>query len=456
MRTMKWATFLAAGVVLSTGCGGGAPPAQPGPADVSSLEADYAKNPRDAGLATKVGIAYYNAKQYDKARDVLRSALALGESNYPARVYLGLSYEELGQLDSARATYTRAAAQTTDSKRKAEIQDRLTLLTKKELQAAAKAALADESRLSSQPPTENTVAVFPFRYVGSNADLAPVGRGLTQLMVGDLAKISRLRLLEREQVQALVDEMALSDANRTDPRTGARSGRMLRAARVVQGSLQDVPGRSQIKLDASMVNASNASVVASGTASDQLQQLFTMQKQVVMSMIQGMGITLSPAEQRALSERPTADLQAFLAYSRGLEAEDRGDWKSAEASYSAAVARDPNFRAAKDKQAAAATVATTQQTSASELAGNTSEGGGGDQGAGGSDTRWAVLRDGVLNTSPSTGGTVISRTGPAPVSRTPTTRPNLPEATGTDCAGNCQPIGTIIIIITRPLIAPRP
>jgi hypothetical protein len=194
--------------------------------------------------------------------------------------------------------------------------------------------------------------------------------------------------------------------------------------------------------------------VASGTASDQLQQLFAMQKQVLNGLIQQMGITLSPAEQRALSERPTADLQAFLAFSRGLEAEDRGDWRAAEAGYSAAVARDPNFRVARDKQATARSVAATQTVSAAELAG-----GGGETGTeqpSGGNTRWAVLRDGVLNTSPSTGSTVVSRTGPAPVSRTPTTRPDLPEATGSECVGGCQPIGTIIIIITRPIIAPHP
>ena len=283
--------------------------------------------------------------------------------------------------------------------------------------------------------------------MGSNQDLAPVGRGLTQLMITDLAKVSRLRLLEREQVQTLVDEMALTDAGKVDPANGARSGRMLRASRVLQGSVQDVPGQSQIKLDAAMVNSTNAAVVASGTASDQLQQLFAMQKQVLLAVIQQMGITLSPAEQRALSERPTADLQAFLAFSRGLEAEDRGDWKGAEAGYSAAVARDPNFRAAKDKQATAKSVAATTQVSAAELAG-----------AGGETTadqppppnsRWAILRDGVLNTSPSTGSTVVSRTGPAPVSRVPGTRPDLPEATGTDGPGGSL-FGTIVIIITRP------
>jgi TolB-like protein len=449
MRLKTWAPFAVVGVILSTGCGGGPPPGQPAPENLPALESELSRNPRDAGLATRVGIAYYDAKQYDRARDVLRSALVLGEQNYPARVYLGLTYEELGQLDSARAEYTKAATQTSDSRRRGEIQDRLTLLTQKELRAQAKDAIAHEAALSSQPPTENAVAVFPFRYVGSNADLAPIGRGLTHLMITDLAKVSRLRLLEREQVQALVDEMALNDAGRVDPATGARSGRMLRAARVLQGSVQDVPGRTQIKLDAAMVNSANASVVASGSASDQLQQLFALQKQVLLALVQQMGIALSPAEQRALTERPTADLQAFLAFSRGLEAEDRGDWKSAEASFSAAVARDPNFRAAKDKQQTAQRVAATQQVTATQLAGAGEEKPGETPPPSQPSNRWSVLRDGVLNTVPSVGSTLVNRLGPAPVSRVPTTRPDLPEATGADGPGGSL-FGTIVIIITRP------
>src|SRR5262249_50909511 len=162
--------------------------------------------------------------------------------------------------------------------------------------------------------------------------------GLTQLMITDLAKISRLKLLEREQVQALVDEMNLTDEGRVDPRTGARSGRMLRAADVLQGSVQDVPNQPNLRLDATMVNTTNANVVASGNASDRLQQLFALQKDVLFKIVDQMGITLTPAERRSLSERPTADLQAFLAYSRGLEAQDKGDWQSAATNFNAAVA----------------------------------------------------------------------------------------------------------------------
>ncbi len=452
MHSRIWAPALVAGGTLLSACAGGPPPPAPTPENLPALEAAQQQSPRDAGLMTRLGIAYFESKEYGRARDILRSALTLNKQNYGAHVYLGLTWEELGELDSARVAYTTASGQARDDRQRGEIADRLELLTRRELRVAARRAIAQESLLSTQPATENAVAVFPFRYTGSNEEIRPLSRGMTHLMITDLSKLSQLTLLERERVQALVDEMALTESGRTDPSTGARSGRMLRASRVVQGAVSDVPGSTQIRLDASVVNAINASVIASGTGDEQLQQLFALQKQVMFRLVEQMGITLSPAERRALSERPTADLQAFLAFSRGLEAEDRGDYEAANANFSAAVARDPNFRAARDRQSATQRVTQALSLSPQVFAGidtrigPTGPADAGPQAPGG---RGPILRTGVLNTVPSVGSTLTYRVGSGPVSRQPTSRPQLPETLGGD---GIEPglTGTIIIIITRP------
>jgi TolB-like protein len=442
-----WAPLILAGALGLGACAGSAPSTTvaPAPQDLSALQAELDKNPGNSALATRVGIGYYEAKNFTRARDVLRAATAVDKQNYPAQVYLGLSYEELGKLDSARVAYSTALAQTRSARHRSDLEGRLTLLTQKELRVQAREAIAKEAQLSREPITGNAVAVLPFRYVGSNEDLRPVSRGLTQLMITDLAKLSQLRLPEREQVQALVDEMALADAGRVDPATGARSGRLLRASRVIQGSVQDNPGRQELKVDATVVDAKDAKVIGTGSGQDKLQELFALQKQILFRLVDQMGITITPADRRALSERPTADLQAFLAYSRGLESEDRGDWPAAASNFSAAVARDPNFRAAKDKEAKAVSVTQAQGTTATQLAG------GGESDAGGSPDgdRRTTLATGVLNTTPTIGSTLTTRLGPNPVYRNPINRPPLPETIGLDTpvAGNT---GTIIIIITRP------
>src|SRR5262249_10598433 len=158
-------------------------------------------------------------------------------------------------------------------------------------------------------------AVLPWVYLGQNPELKPLEHGLAQLVLSDLAKVSRFTLLERERAQALTDELALGAASRLDPASAARSGRLLRAAEVVQGSFRETG--SAIRLDANVVSATTARIHAAGSASEQLDQLFAAEKSIVLDLLGRLGVSLSPAEQRAIAERPTADLQAFLAFSRG-------------------------------------------------------------------------------------------------------------------------------------------
>lgn len=445
MDRMRAFIVASLGVVLA-GCASSVQTTPPGPADVASLEAERQQRPNDPALLTRLGIAYYDAKDYAKSRDVLRSASVIESRSFPAAVYLALSYEELGALDSARASYTRASTLTSSSAQRNELSGRLGLLTRKELRADARLALTQEASLANTPPVENTVAVFPFRYRGANEELRPLERGLSHLILTDLSKVSRLRLLERERVQVLIDEMRLTDSNRVEASTGARSGRMLRAARVVQGSLQDQAQR--LRLDANVVDATSSVVTATGAATDRLQQLFEVEKQVVLQLLERMGINLSPAERRAISERPTADLQAFLAFSRGLEAEDRGDFAEAANQFNAAVQRDPNFRSAKDKRAQNIQLAASVQVTPPQLAGI--QGGISDRPIIRPSTqtpRTVTLRNVISGSVPSHGGLIQSQ---VPSGNPPIVRPPLPEALQQDDPRVPGLTGTVIIIITRP------
>ena len=429
-------------------CASGAGPGAVAPQDTAGLEAENSRHPDDPTLLTRLGIAYYQAGNYEKARDVLRSVFAIQKVSYSAAVYLGLSEEQLGDLAAARQTYGQAAGMTTKSEQKDEIRNRLALLTRKELQFAARQALAREAELSATPPEANSVAVFPFRYIGVNEDLRPLERGLTHLVITDLSRVESLRLLERERVQVLVDEMQLTEAGRVDGATGARSGRLLRAAQVVQGSLQDLPAPGRLKLDADVVNSSTATVVAEGTAEDGLQRLIDAEKGVVLQLLQRMGITLTPAEQRAISERPTADLQAFLAFSRGLEAEDRGDFTAAQSAYAQAVSRDPNFRIARDRRDQTIALTSATELPETRFAGLDQGLPAGSEGSANVEAEHSVggtLRSVVAVSVPSSGGIITTEVNTIPV-----VRPPLPESLGVTEPTSPGLTGNIIIIITQP------
>jgi hypothetical protein len=66
-------------------------------------------------------------------------------------------------------------------------------------------------------------------------------------------------------------------------------------------------------------------------------------------------------------ENGTQSLAAFLAYSRGLAAEDAGDFSRAAAYFSEAVQTDPGFQAAKDQYQAASVTSQVQEASSAQI-----------------------------------------------------------------------------------------
>lgn len=442
-----------AGLLAVGACAGTPATPAPTPADIPALEARRAQAPDDPAANLRLAEAYYSAQRYGDARAALARTLLHQPDNAEAQIYLGYTYEGLGQFDSARVVYTRLEASKPSGAVRRLLAGRLALVAQHQLVFDARQALARESTLSKTPPPPNTVAVMPFRYTGTDTTYQPLSRGLAALVVTDLGHVHSLRLLERERVQALLDEMKLSESGRVDPATGARSGHLIGASQVVQGQFDVQP--NQVRVNAAVVRTADAGIAATGTGSDRLQALFDVEKQVVLQLLGKMGITLTPAEQTAISERPTHDLQAFLLYSRGLSAQDQGNYGAAAQAFSAAAARDPGFGAAStaaqnSQQAQAASTASVSDVVSG--AGGGGAGGGSGGGGGGSNTL-GVLTDGTNNVNPSGAG--VLPTGGASIGGGTTTSNPVTRTSNTceltRCGGQTAAlIGQIIIIINRP------
>lgn len=440
-------------LALAGACAGAPAAPPPAPADIPALEARQAQSPDDPAVNLRLGEAYYSAKRYGDARAALGRTLLHQPDNAEAQVYLGYTFEGLGQFDSARATYTGLAASNPPNAVKKLLDGRLALVAQHQLVYEARQALAQEATLSKTPPPPNTVAVMPFRYTGTDSTYAPLSRGLASLVVTDLSRVHSLRLLERERMQALLDEMKLTESGRVDPATGARSGHLIGASQVVQGQFDVQP--NQVQVNATVVRTTDAGVAATGTGADRLQALFDVEKQVVFQLLGKMGITLTPAEQTAISERPTRDLEAFLLYSRGLAAQDQGNYGAAAQAFSAAAARDPGFSAA--GAAAQGSVQTQSASTATPDVVSADLGGGPNGGGGAPNPDLGQTLGNQINTTVSSGAAGIiptgsgTGTGGGTPGGIPPTRPaGICEAVGTCGPQNTGLFGTIIIIITRP------
>jgi len=276
--------------------------------------------------------------------------LAPGEALGP--MVIGGCQQKAGRFDLAFATYTAFANQYPRARRVAAVRALAQLALRTQATQTAKLALARESTLTASAPEPSTVAVLPLTIAGDSS-LQPLSRGLAELMVSDLAMVRSLRLLERVQIGALLDEMKLGQSGRADPSTAARVGRLLRAERMVQG-VAAITQNGPVRMSATVVRG-DGNVRSGAQANGTFKQLLDLEKQLVFGLATELGIQLTEAERQRILRQGPKNLAAFLAYSNGLEALDRSDYRTAAGAFSAAQRADPTFQAAaQQKQVAEA------------------------------------------------------------------------------------------------------
>jgi TolB-like protein len=273
------------------------------------------------------------------------------------------------------------------------------LLARKDIEQNAKRAVAAEQRLSSTPGPQTTVAVMPFVFTGADTSLKPLERGMAELIVTDLSRAGSLKVVERTQLQALLDEVQLQQTAGVQAGTGVRVGKILQAGSLVGGGIRQI-GTNQLNASASVTSVQTSQAVGVGfNGQTTLDELFTLEKNIVLQLFSDLRVQLTTAERNAIEQRPTRSLAAFLAYSRGLALEDAGRYDAAGREFDNALRLDPGFASAQQKSQEAKNVAAgaavTAGTVESSLRGTT-------EGA-----TVAAANSGSTSTG-STGGTALS------------------------------------------------
>jgi tetratricopeptide (TPR) repeat protein len=361
-------TLLCLSALFLPGCAGTLP--EVGPGDIPRLEQRVAASPDNTGLQVQLGMAQFKAGDFEAARGNLQSAIEAGNDSGAAYLYLGMVQEELEDWSAARAassTYLEVGAST---EARGEVRKRLTLIGRNLLRAQARQALAQEAEITSTASvTPRSVAVLPLGFNSANAELEPLIYALADMMVTDFKVSDALTVLERTQIQSLLDEMALTSAGYAEPGTGARAGRLLRAEHVFQGVLTTIG--TDLQTEADILNVPNTASAGQVSASAVLDQLFDMEKDIVIRTIRDvLGIELTPAEEQAILENRIRNVLAFLAYGRGLRELDRGNYAAAFTEFQTSVQLEGRgFDGAEVGMATASALGESQNTSTTDLAG---------------------------------------------------------------------------------------
>ena len=321
---------------------------------VAALRAAETRNPRDVRVKRELGVALLESGDASGALAKLREARELSPRDRLTLFHLGRAAERAGLPADAAEAY-RACASLRGRPIPA-LEARIRELTQESMRAQVGAAVRAERLVPVDSIPSNTVAVPEFSMSGMPDSLAPLRRGLALIMTTDLSHVPQLRVVERERLNVLSAELARTEHTVELPNapaaqrstavtegTAQRDARFLGTRYFAQGGLAG-RGADRLQLDAGLYDVRDSRLQSTGApVAGRVRDVLGLEKQLVLQVLDSLHVRLSPAERSRIATPPTRSFDAFLAFSRGLDFEDRGMLPQATAAYQRAVHLDPGF-----------------------------------------------------------------------------------------------------------------
>jgi len=193
--------------------------------------------------------------------------------------------------------------------------------------------------------TRPGIAVLPFDNSGSygqdKENFDALQKGIAGMLISELAANPAARVVEREQIQSLLEEQNLGAGGRVDPQTAAKIGKLVGARYIITGTFVDFYG--DFRVDLRLVNTETSEIIKVESDRMQRDHLFDIIRSLATRLMKDVNLPPLPksvSDQRMSRQVPT---EALTYYSRALLYQDRGQKDKAIDMYNKALAVFPDY-----------------------------------------------------------------------------------------------------------------
>ena len=193
--------------------------------------------------------------------------------------------------------------------------------------------------------TRPGIAVLPFNNSGSfgqdKENFDALQKGIAGMLISELAANPAARVVEREQIQSVLDEQHLGTSGQVDPHTAAKVGKLVGARYMITGTFIDFYG--DFRVDLRLVNGETGEIMKVESDRMQRDHLFDIIRSLATRLMKDVNLPPLPksvSDQRMNRQVPT---EALTYYSRALLYQDRGQKDKAIDMYNKALAVFPEY-----------------------------------------------------------------------------------------------------------------
>ena len=192
--------------------------------------------------------------------------------------------------------------------------------------------------------SDTTVAVLDFENNSIQDPLTyqPLAQGLAEIMITEFQQVESIRVVERQRLRTLLDELKLSQSGLLSPETSVTVGKMLGAKYLVFGGFM-VTMNNKIRIDVRIVEVETGLTVKASEETGKTHQVLSLIGNLSIKLLKDIHIRLSKNEEQQLNRSQDFNVDAVLAFSKGVESEDAQQWEQAKTYYRKALTLNPGF-----------------------------------------------------------------------------------------------------------------
>ena len=189
------------------------------------------------------------------------------------------------------------------------------------------AALAFASVAVVQParagdPKTIAVLYFENNSVVDREKLDPLKKGLADMMITEMTKVKGIKVVERQRIQSIIEELNLNETDMVDKTTTQKMGKLLGAKVMLFGGFSNL-FNDQFRIDVRIVRTETGETLKAESENGELDELLTMLQSLVKNIASDLEVKLTSDDEDRLEASKGGSFSGYVTYAKALNLEDQ-------------------------------------------------------------------------------------------------------------------------------------
>ncbi len=170
-----------------------------------------------------------------------------------------------------------------------------------------------------------TIAVLYFENnsVVDKDKLDPLKKGLADMIITEMTKVKGIKVVERQRIQSIIEELNLSETDMVDKSTSQQMGKLLGAKVMLFGGFSNL-FNDKLRIDIRIVRTETGETLKAEEETGELDEFLTMLQSLVKKIAADLDVKISSEDEDRLEASKDGNFDGYVTYAKALNFEDQG------------------------------------------------------------------------------------------------------------------------------------